>query len=203
MGIIYKITNTINGKIYIGQTVCTLKKRWGEHVSASKSHCPTVSNSYFIRAIRKYSPDNFKHEIIEECPNDMLDNREIYWIKFYDSTNPAVGYNICRGGNQGYFYDFDTIYQLWDNGLSISEISRQTNINRVTVRHMLETYHNYSIEESRRRGSQHGRYHKICVSQYTVDGAYINSYESASAAERQVSKTTEENILRCCRQHKG
>lgn len=87
-GYIYKTTNLLNGMIYIGQ-----KK------SSKKLEYYLGSGKHLKRAINVYGKENFKCEIIEEinCVED-LDSREIYWIKYYDATNPKVGYNISDGG---------------------------------------------------------------------------------------------------------
>lgn len=93
MGYIYKITNLINKKIYIGQTRRPIQRRWHEHLT-TKDNCPIHI------AIQKYGIDNFKIEIIEECQdNSILDEREIYYIKKYDSYNSKIGYNATKGGN--------------------------------------------------------------------------------------------------------
>ena len=65
MGIIYKATNLINKKVYIGQTVKTLKERIYKHLCEGK--CP-----HFYRALKKYGKDNFEWEIIKECEEQKL-----------------------------------------------------------------------------------------------------------------------------------
>ena len=93
MGIIYCITNTLNGKKYIGQTTKTLEKRWISHKSESKKH-----ENKFYRAIRKYGFEYWTKEIIEEIENDLLNEREQYWISHFDTMN--IGYNLRSGGGQ-------------------------------------------------------------------------------------------------------
>ena len=88
---IYKITNLINNKIYIGQSVNT-KHRWEQHVSASK-HNPKM---IIDKAIKKYGEENFIVELIEKT--EQYDEREQYWISHYNSTDHNIGYNICTGG---------------------------------------------------------------------------------------------------------
>ena len=91
--IIYKITNKINGKVYIGQTIKTLERRW-------KQHCTRAKNKRYAlcEAIKKYGKENFTVEQIDvACSRDELDTKEIYWIKFYDSMSPN-GYNMTGGG---------------------------------------------------------------------------------------------------------
>lgn len=92
--IIYKITNKVNGKVYIGQTKNSLQYRWNQH--CSPSNCRLLH-----RAIQKYGKKNFTVEQIDvACDQDELNEKEQYWIAFYDSTNPEKGYNLTSGGDQ-------------------------------------------------------------------------------------------------------
>ena len=88
-GVIYKITNTKNGMIYIGQTTRSVKERFGEH----------MKSDYLIgRAIRKYGVENFTVEVIEECATpEQLNEREIFWIAKLNTKHPH-GYNMTDGG---------------------------------------------------------------------------------------------------------
>lgn len=89
-GYIYKTTNLINNKIYIGQ-----------HKGCIFDPYYYGSGSWFIKAVKKYGKENFKCEILEECSTlEILNEREIYWIEFYQSRNPSTGYNLAKGGNQ-------------------------------------------------------------------------------------------------------
>lgn len=90
---IYKIQNKINNKVYIGQSG-NIEQRWYVHSRELNKgiHC----NRHLQAAWSKYGEDNFKFEIIERCPIDDLDEREIYWINYYDSFNN--GYNLSQGG---------------------------------------------------------------------------------------------------------
>lgn len=82
---IYKISNKINGKSYIGQSV-HIERRWQEH-------CLPSANSAIAKAIRKYGKDNFSFEILELCSIEDLDSKEDYYMKFYNTLTPN-GYNI-------------------------------------------------------------------------------------------------------------
>lgn len=100
MGYIYKITNKINGKIYIGQTIKTVEERWEQHKKKAKQH----PNRYLYDAMNRYGYDNFDIEIIEECPNEKLNEQEIYWIKQLHSfylDKESIGYNMTIGGDGG------------------------------------------------------------------------------------------------------
>lgn len=93
-GIIYKIQNKINGKVYIGQTVNDFARRYGNNFSQCK-------NRYMKEDIKKYGVESF--EVIEklDCAysKEELDELEIKYIKEYDSTNREKGYNIDLGGH--------------------------------------------------------------------------------------------------------
>jgi group I intron endonuclease len=85
--IIYKTTNLINGKIYIGKDKHNNENYLG-------------SGKILKQAIQKYGKENFKKEIIEECKDEKLWlEREIYWIEYFNSTK--IGYNIALGGHGG------------------------------------------------------------------------------------------------------
>ena len=88
-GVIYKITNLLNGKPYVGQTSRTLEERFIEHGKA-KTHLG--------KAIRKYGLGNFSVEVIEECTtSEQLNEREIFWIAHFNCKHPN-GYNFTDGG---------------------------------------------------------------------------------------------------------
>lgn len=99
--VIYLFKNKINGKVYIGQTSVQLRKRVQQHITTS--HMWTKSHkSPFHKAINKYGISNFDLQILEHCKDQQeLDNREIYWIAYYNSTNRNYGYNIDSGGKKG------------------------------------------------------------------------------------------------------
>lgn len=97
MGFIYVITNKVNNKQYVGQTRQSISKRFAEHIYASKQSTPPQTIS---KAIKKYSPKNFIVEQLEECDNELLDEKEIYWIKQLDTYN--CGYNETRGGQYNF-----------------------------------------------------------------------------------------------------
>ena len=89
--IIYKITNKINQKVYIGQTIRTLEERFLEHKRAKKDF-------HLHNAMRKYGEENFIAEIIDTATSrDELNEKEIYWINYYKSD--IDGYNMKPGGS--------------------------------------------------------------------------------------------------------
>ena len=104
---IYKVTNKINGKVYIGQSV-DIGKRWHQHMTAK-------DDIYFHKAIQKYGVENFEWEVIEQCKKKDLDEREIYWIEYYDSFNK--GYNCTKGGDGGPV-KYGSDHPWWKGGVS-------------------------------------------------------------------------------------
>lgn len=91
---IYKITNTLNGMIYIGKSVEIAPRRWSEHIKSSLN-IGTISHTKIHDAINKDGINNFTFEVLEECDKDKLAEREKYWISFYNSD--VYGYNIRKG----------------------------------------------------------------------------------------------------------
>ena len=89
---VYKITNAINGKFYIGMTKRALSKRWSQHLYASKKDS---NYSRIAKAIRKYGRDNFSIEVIESLGS--LDEMKAAEIRLIASLNPA--YNVTSGGD--------------------------------------------------------------------------------------------------------
>lgn len=128
---IYKITNLINGKVYIGQSVHP-NRRWIEH----KQYAMNGIDDYPIhQAIRKYGKENFTFEILEEVEDYNEEEKRL--IKVYNSLVPN-GYNICPGGESHAMYGEDNprntvknsdvpliIQDLKDNKMSDREIAKK------------------------------------------------------------------------------
>jgi hypothetical protein len=95
-GIIYYAYNKVSGKYYIGQTVQSLRQRSSAHYSVSRYDRST--NTHFKHALNFYNKDEWEWKTIEECDASMLNERENYWIRKYDSFEN--GYNCNWGGGQ-------------------------------------------------------------------------------------------------------
>ena len=94
--LIYKITNTVTNKIYIGQTSKTLEERWATHLI---KHSNKKVNLLLYNSMRKHGVNNFKIELIEIVPTNNVCEREIYYIKLYNSFYIfGKGYNMTLGG---------------------------------------------------------------------------------------------------------
>lgn len=140
-GFIYKVTNKVNGKSYIGQTRNTVEFRWRQHYKAK-------DNKYFHRAIAKYGKDNFTVETLEECDVEKLNDREIFYIAKYNTF--SNGYNLTKGGSaysptrkcsNGYLEldnKYDEIKGMYLAGYSTAKISSLYNVDRHCISNILK-----------------------------------------------------------------
>ena len=121
MGAIYKLTSP-SGKSYIGQTRNSFDIRWKQHVR--DANCNSVLPIHI--AIRKYGPENFVNQILEEIPNEELNAKEQYYIQKYDTYNN--GYNCTLGGEGNCKIPDDIIIKLWEDGLCSADIARELKV---------------------------------------------------------------------------
>lgn len=146
--IVYKATNLVNNKIYIGLTTGMLNDRKSKHKYDAENK---NSNSVFHKAIRKYGWDNFKWEVIDRTRSKRkLVEKEIYWISQYDSLiENGNGYNMTLGGDgrlgsNGHFgeshpnatlteQDIVEIKYLLVQGFNCAEIAKKFNVDRTNI----------------------------------------------------------------------
>lgn len=200
-GIIYKYTSP-SGKSYIGQTVNTLAKRADNILTGSGyKKC-----SVFWEGIKKYGWSNFSVEILEEVPFDLLNERESFYIKQYNSLTPN-GYNICVGGEGGkrtnvYVYSAQNGNFL-EHYNSEQEASIFTGVDNTTISAILHkrklTAHNLIfsdtyLEKIDLSTIRVGNNKKIYV--YDKDGYFLNEYVSARAAAKDLD-ISEISISKC------
>ena len=124
MGYIYKITNTVTGKCYIGETIQDYNRRWGKHINSLKykEGCPLLKAS-----MKKHGIEKFKFEILIICFDKDVVKYEKEYIKKYNSQTPN-GYNVLSGGQigqgmVGYKHTEATIEKIKEKG----RIFRQNN----------------------------------------------------------------------------
>lgn len=194
MGIIYLMTNKINGLQYVGQTSLTLAARMRGHKNEAKYLKPNV---YFVRAMHKYGFENFDVKIIEECPDENLDEREVFWISEYD-TFLGPGYNSTRGGQGNKKFLNSDIAKLWDAGFTRAEIADKLNCSKATVTNGFRIL-GISQEEIRKRGQS-----LVCkkkeVLQYDLSGVLIATYSCVDEAAKIIGGSS--SIIRqVCNHH--
>lgn len=138
MGFIYRLYNKVSNKSYIGQTSRTVQARWYDHVYREKNF-----QTKLARAIRKYKITDWDVQTLETCNNDLLNQRERYWIKYYDSFNN--GYNCTLGGEGCIRLDYESITEQASNNIDIYTISKLHNTSPQTIKYILNA-NNISYE---------------------------------------------------------
>jgi len=187
---IYKITNISNNKCYIGQSV-NIERRWMQHKETMNNPYIDAYNRELYSDMRVFGLDNFLFEILEECSLEELNNKEKYWIQYYNSYEN--GYNSTRGGNGILKHDYDKIKKLWDQGLTTEEISKETNIRYDYITTILGNLGITAKEKLKRNSTpndSHSRYSKKVYQKDLLTHETINVFESVSAAA---------NFLNICR----
>ena len=174
MSYIYKIVNDVNDKIYIGKTEFSIEKRFKEHC------CDAFRNRNEKRplyaAMRKYGIKNFHIELIEET--NIPEEREVYWINFYNSY--SKGYNATKGGDGKLLYDHETILTRLkvhpfpcdiakEFGCSVDLIYDIAKYNKIVIK-------NKSQERAKELSKE--------ISAYSKDGEFVMSFPSISEAAR-------------------
>lgn len=145
--IIYKITNRINEKVYIGKTTKTLEERIIGHYDQFKYARKRTINYVIYKAMRKYGWENFVFEIIDNAlTEDVLNEKEMYWIKYYNCKIPN-GYNMTNGGEgcSGMVHSLETKFKIsakkkemhlepWNKGKSgVYTVDTKTNISKTLI----------------------------------------------------------------------
>lgn len=196
IGYIYKILNTINDKLYIGQTTSSIEKRFNDHLSAARTM--KSSSMIIIHAINKYGEESFSISEVEKVICDsqeelqnLLNTKEIYYIAYYNSLRPN-GYNITKGGNYAspttmskvdqYDYQGNLIFtydSLEDakNTISPTAIS-STNIGAACKGDSMSAYGyiwRYHGEPFDKYPIHENNYNKIKVDQYDINGNLIKT----------------------------
>jgi group I intron endonuclease len=206
---IYKTTNLVNGKIYIGQHIGDRPY----YIGSGKS---------LKAAIKKYGRENFKREILEYCDNvDHMNEREIIWIARYDSTNPLIGYNLEYGGNGKGKVNEETKKKISETkkgeknffyGKKHSEESRKKiseankkrgPLSEETRKKMSEAAKGKKFSEESIRKRSEAR--KIKIIQLTLDGLKVKIWDGARDADK--FGFHHSSITACCKgrikTHKG
>ena len=182
MPYIYKITNKINNKVYIGKTLQTIADRWKIHcydyLKRDEEKRPLYS------AIKKYGIQSFIIEEIEEITDiNLINEREQYWIEYYDSFKN--GYNATKGGDGKHYADYELIYNLYtEENLTFEKIQEITSYDIRTIQTALKTF-NISEEEIKKN-----KFKKLSKSVAQIDkdtDEIINIFPSCSEAHRQIT----------------
>lgn len=175
MGFIYKVTNHVNGKMYIGQTKRKISVRWSEHIYDAKNNDNRYS-SILHNAMVKYGTDAFVVEEIESCDNSVLDDREMYWIKFYNTH--IDGYNIRAIVKNIPDILTEHSVELWNKGHNLKEIGEILNVKPKCVSRRLKAQ-GITQEQINKRSRKNTRYVRgVPAYQYNISGEYLRGYSS-------------------------
>lgn len=209
---IYKIENLVNHKVYIGQSV-NIKRRFQEHIKRSVNNFKGNRDykSMISDAIRKYGKENFKLTIIEECQREELNDREIFWILYFESNNPKKGYNLTIGGESNITYSVLSEKQvneikdlLKNTNISQQNIAKQFQISQNNVslinRGVLwgNSFENYPIRKSIKI-EKRKNYCKICKSE--TKGYSDICYKCAVMLQRKVNRPNKEELKKEIREN--
>lgn len=186
MGLIYKITNILNGKVYIGQTTRKLKYRWRDHILLSTRPI-NPKTPLITRALQKNGVENFTIEVVEEVPDAQLDDREIFHITTNNSMNRDFGYNMTAGG----------IRTIWTPEMRLAARNRQLGVSRPRKSPGPQTpEHIQNRMDSRKRNGKPSYWKGKTVPQETRDKI------SASLRGVKKSKTACANIAKSAKTRK-
>ena len=172
---VYKIGNTVNDKLYIGVTKHSLRKRFGQHIKDSKD--PKKQHRPFFAAINEIGIEKFFIESIEEIPDDLREERERYWIAYYNTCEQ--GYNATYGGEgrPETFGKIDFIIQTYLDLQNITETAKATGFCMDTISAILKE-HNIPIKSTQQIQRDRARNVYMCTKQ----GEVLKEFDSASAA---------------------
>tara|TARA_R100001086_G_scaffold236386_2_gene159816 strand:- start:708 stop:1394 length:687 start_codon:yes stop_codon:yes gene_type:complete len=137
MGIVYKITNSINNKCYIGISKNTFRKRYNHR--DDWWNAPSV-NKILKQSIEKHGYENFKVEILENCEKTELEEKEKYYINKFNSFIPN-GYNLTTGGSYSYEVSIESKLKnsetnknrykngavVWNKGKKLTKVHKEKN----------------------------------------------------------------------------
>ena len=172
MAYIYKITNTLNGKVYIGKTLGTIERRFAEH--CKEAYRDTESHRPLYAAMRKYGVEVFSVALVEET--NQPEERERFWIETYGSFKN--GYNATIGGDGRPYVDVDLILSTYTQLQNIKETAKVLGICVDTVSKYL---HERKVETTSFQEIMTKKYGKV-TNMYDLNGNFLRSFPSTNAA---------------------
>ena len=173
MAYIYKITNKINGKIYIGKTERTVEERWNEHCNDfTKDRC---KDRPLYRAMNKYGAENFHIETIEETSSP--EERECFWIEHFQSFKK--GYNATIGGDGKRYLDYDLIVSTYQELKNANEVAKKLGI---SIDSVYTAIHQNGIIFTSQEVNK--KYYGKTIKMFSKQGEYQQSFASLKDAAR-------------------
>lgn len=182
-GYIYKISNNVNDKVYIGKTLYDINKRFAEHKSDCKRR--RCEKRPLYSAMNKYGVDCFSIQLVEEVDSSELSEREQYWIREYNSYH--LGYNATIGGDGTQYVDYEKITQLYEQYHNMTTIQKITGHDLGTISKVVKSTTKFVHSEDVTTFYQ-GKH----VGQYDIKtNELIRIYPSTSSAAKSITGSDE------------
>ena len=143
MRYVYIIRNLVNHKVYIGQTKNLQQRKAVHFCTARKGDC-----RHLYTAMRQYGFENFIFEVLEECVDELINQREKYWVTKFDSFNREKGYNLTSGGDH-YEHTFESLQKIREARARQVFTSEHQEKKSLTLR---KTNKLPEVQENRRKG---------------------------------------------------
>lgn len=191
MGIIYKIVNTKNNKVYIGLTNNTLNERWRAH----KAQSFFGNTKHLYSAMRKYGVKNFAIEQIDESDDfKILGEKERYWINYYSSYKPDKGYNLTRGGESNQLDANPRAKLCVEDIIQIRKIYNECKLGVKSAWELYKDKISYSAFEKIYEGIT---WKNICPEVYTEENKIKHNtiMKAMKGCKNAISKTSDEEIM--------
>ena len=200
MPVIYEFTNKVNQKVYIGQA-----SDYKQRIRSHKFNLRQNKNTPFYNALKKYGWNNFSINIIEECEEEKLNEREIYWIEEKRSLYPN-GYNLLEGGKQAKHTDI-TKQKISNSrkGIKFSE-SHIENLKKSHIGYVMPDEQKKKISQSNKgkiisdetkNKLKYSQPHRKEVGRFDLNGNLITKYESIMDASIDLN-CSPGNVSECC-----
>lgn len=171
MPYIYKITNNLNGKIYIGKTNFTIEKRWEEHCHDYQKE--TSQKRPLYSAMKKYGIENFSIEEVEQLESpQQAEDREKYWIEYFGSFKN--GYNATTGGDGKAYIDYDLVVAVYQQLKNQKEVALKLGISQKSVHNILMLKKQSIVSQKEIAQTNFGK----CVDMFDLSNNYLRSFKS-------------------------
>ena len=180
--IVYKLTNSVNGKAYVGQTTRSMKERWCNHCSSSK----LKHRSALKAAIDKYGKNSFSIEIIDTASSlNELNEKEIKWIKELNTISPN-GYNLDGGGNN------KNVHPATRKKLSLAQNGNRYKMSKIGCKNISEGKKGIKFTDEHKKSLSNARSDKKKVRCVETNEVFNSFHEAARILNLPLS-----NIARC------
>ena len=201
MAFIYRITNLVNGKVYVGKTSSTIEERFKVHIRDSKKRKEEKRPLY--DAFNKYGIENFKIEEIEQVVNDEIaSQREVYWInklRTYIGFDDCKGYNATLGGDSRRLYNYKEIADYYSKIQNEKETAEYFHCDVSVVKQACSEY-DVKIKSGAEISKEKNGKRVARLDKDTLE--VLEIYDSISDAFKSLNKTKNGALGKACKEDK-